>query len=147
MIVRLYRRSHDAKASDQRSVARQVVGESTTSLASALGFLAAKSALSKLVMVSLSLYIYQSHRLFTLNLNHLYVWGVVFLLRDFIYYWVHRTEHRVRLLWASHMIHHSPDTIGFTTAIRVPWMEALYKPWLGLWVPLIGFNPVAFFAK
>ena len=35
-------------------------------------------------------------------------------------------------------------TIGFTTAIRVPWMETVYKPRFGLWVPLIGINPVAF---
>jgi sterol desaturase/sphingolipid hydroxylase (fatty acid hydroxylase superfamily) len=118
--------------------------ESTTSLASAAGFLLAKNALSKLVMVTLSLYIYNNFRLFNLDLTDLRIWAVVFLFRDFIYYWVHRTEHKVKMLWASHMIHHSPETIGFATAIRVPWMEAIYKPWIGLWVPLIGFNPVAF---
>jgi sterol desaturase/sphingolipid hydroxylase (fatty acid hydroxylase superfamily) len=118
--------------------------ESTTSLASAAGFLLAKNALSKLVMVSLSLYIYTEHRLFTLDLSNLWIWAGVFLLRDFVYYWVHRSEHKLKVLWASHMIHHSPETIGFATAIRVPWMEAIYKPWIGLWVPLLGFNPVAF---
>lgn len=120
------------------------VRESTTSIASAVVFLLAKSLLSKLVMLSLSLYLYREHRLFTLDLSNAWVWVGVFLLRDFIYYWVHRTEHKVKVLWASHMIHHSPDSIGFATAIRVPWMEAIYKPWIGLWVPLIGFNPVAF---
>ncbi len=118
--------------------------ESTTSLVSAAGFLAAKNVLSKLVMVSLSMYIYTHYRLFNLDLNNLWVWAGVFLFRDFVYYWVHRSEHKVKMLWASHMIHHSPETIGFATAIRVPWMEAIYKPWIGLWVPLIGFNPVAF---
>jgi sterol desaturase/sphingolipid hydroxylase (fatty acid hydroxylase superfamily) len=52
----------------------------------------------------------------------------------------------VRVLWASHLVHHSPERIGFTTAVRVPWMEAVYKPWLSLWVPLLGFNPLAFIA-
>ena len=118
--------------------------ESATSLASAAGFLVAKNVLSKLVIFSLSLYLYREHRFFTLDLSNVYVWVGVFFLRDFIYYWVHRTEHKVRLLWASHMVHHSPDTIGFATAIRVPWMEAVYKPWIGMWVPLLGFNPVAF---
>ncbi len=118
--------------------------ESATSLVSALSFLAAKSVVSKLVMLSLALYVYDSHRLMTLDLGKAWVWVGVFLMRDFIYYWVHRTEHRVRVLWASHMVHHSPDTIGFATAVRVPWMEAIYKPWLGLWVPLIGFHPAAF---
>jgi sterol desaturase/sphingolipid hydroxylase (fatty acid hydroxylase superfamily) len=120
------------------------LSESTTSLASAAGFLLAKSLLSKLVLVSLSLTIYNNYRIFTLDLSNLWIWVGVFLLRDFIYYWVHRTEHMVKLLWASHMVHHSPETIGFATAIRVPWMEAIYKPWIGLWVPLLGFNPVAF---
>jgi sterol desaturase/sphingolipid hydroxylase (fatty acid hydroxylase superfamily) len=122
------------------------LNESATSLVSGVAFMATKSLVSKLVMLSLSLYVYRNFRLTTLNLGNSWVWVGVFLLRDFIYYWVHRVEHRVRVLWASHMIHHSPDTIGFATAVRVPWMEALYKPWLGLWLPLIGFNPVAFVA-
>ena len=68
----------------------------------------------------------------------------MFVIRDFVYYWVHRGEHRIGLLWASHLVHHSPESMGFTHAVRVPWMEAVYKPWLGLWVPLFGFNPLAF---
>ena len=66
----------------------------------------------------------------------------MFLIRDLVYYTEHRIEHRVRALWASHMIHHSPETIGAATAIRLPWMEALYKPWFSLWMPLIGFDPL-----
>ena len=123
---------------------RGALHDSATSVVSAVSFLAAKSVLSKLVMLSLSMYVYESHRLFTLDLGSPWVWLGVFLLRDLAYYWVHRTEHRVKVLWASHLIHHSPDTIGFSTAVRVPWMEAFYKPWLGLWVPLIGFHPAAF---
>ncbi len=119
------------------------IAESRTSIVSAASFLAAKSLLSKVVLLSLSMAVY-SHRLFTLNLHNMFVWVAVFLVRDFIYYWVHRTEHKARVLWASHMVHHSPDTIGFATAVRVPWMEAIYKPWIGLWVPLIGFHPAAF---
>jgi sterol desaturase/sphingolipid hydroxylase (fatty acid hydroxylase superfamily) len=122
------------------------VAESATSLVSGVTFIVTKTLVSKLVMLSLSLYVYRTHRLTTLDLSNSWVWVGVFFLRDVIYYWVHRVEHRVRMLWASHMIHHSPDTIGFATAVRVPWMEAIYKPWLGLWVPLIGFNPLAFVA-
>jgi sterol desaturase/sphingolipid hydroxylase (fatty acid hydroxylase superfamily) len=35
-----------------------------------------------------------------------------------------------------------PQSISPTTAIRLPWMEALYKPWFSLWMPLIGFDPL-----
>jgi sterol desaturase/sphingolipid hydroxylase (fatty acid hydroxylase superfamily) len=52
----------------------------------------------------------------------------------------------VRVLWASHLIHHSIERFSFTSAVRLPWMESLYKPLLGLWVPLLGFHPAAFAA-
>jgi len=122
---------------------RDDVGSARTSLTSGLAFIVVKSIVSKLAVASLALLVYDQFRLFTLDLANPWVWVVVFVMRDFIYYWVHRAEHRIRLLWASHMVHHSPQTIGFTTAVRVPWMEAVYKPWLGLWLPLIGFHPVA----
>ena len=122
---------------------RDEVGSIRTSLTSALAFVATKSLLSKAVVTSVALFLYEHYRIFTLDLLNPWVWIGVLVLRDFIYYWVHRAEHRIRLLWASHMVHHSPETIGFTTAVRVPWMEAVYKPWLGLWLPLIGFHPVA----
>ena len=118
-------------------------GSTRTSITSGLAFLAVKSLVSKLAVASLALFVYDQFRLFTLDLANPWVWIGVFVLRDFIYYWMHRAEHRIRLLWASHMVHHSPETIGFTTAVRVPWMEAVYKPWLGLWLPLVGFHPVA----
>jgi sterol desaturase/sphingolipid hydroxylase (fatty acid hydroxylase superfamily) len=121
--------------------------ESTvTSITSGLAFLAVKMIVSKLAFATLALVVYDRFRVFDLDLANPLVWIGVFVLRDLIYYWVHRAEHRIRLLWASHMVHHSPESIGFTTAVRVPWMEAIYKPWVGLWVPLIGFNPVAFIA-
>ena len=30
-----------------------------------------------------------------------------------------------------------------TSAVRIPWMEAVYKPWFSLWMPLLGFHPLA----
>jgi sterol desaturase/sphingolipid hydroxylase (fatty acid hydroxylase superfamily) len=120
------------------------VTDAATSILSGVAFLVTKNVVAKLAMLTLSVYVYEHWRLFDLDLGNLWVWAGVFVMRDFIYYWVHRAEHRVKVLWASHMVHHSPETIGFATAVRVPWMEAVYKPWLGLWVPLIGFNPVAF---
>ena len=70
----------------------------------------------------------------------------MFVLRDFVYYWIHRAEHTFAGLWASHLVHHSPTKLSYTTAIRMPWMEALYKPALALWAPLLGFHPGAFAA-
>ena len=118
-------------------------GSTRTSLVSGAAFLIVKGAVGKAAAIAVALFVYDHLRLFTLDLTSPWVWLGAFVARDVVYYWVHRAEHRVRLLWASHMVHHSPETIGFTTAVRVPWMEALYKPWFGLWLPLIGFHPVA----
>lgn len=49
----------------------------------------------------------------------------------------------MRILWASHLVHHSLERFTFTSAVRLPWMESLYKPALVLWVPFLGFHPVA----
>jgi sterol desaturase/sphingolipid hydroxylase (fatty acid hydroxylase superfamily) len=114
-----------------------------TSLVSGVAFMAVKQVVGKLAFTTLALIVFERFRLFTLDLANPLTWIGMFVARDAVYYWVHRAEHRVRVLWASHMVHHSPETIGFTTAIRVPWMEAVYKPWFGLWVPLFGFHPVA----
>ncbi len=114
-----------------------------TTLTSGIAFLAVKATVSKLAATSLAIFVYENLRLWTLDLSNPLVWIGVLVIRDLVYYWVHRGEHRLSMLWASHMIHHSPETIGFATALRVPWMEAVYKPWFGLWLPLLGFNPVA----
>ncbi len=114
-----------------------------TTFASGLAFLIVKGIVGKLAITTLALFVFDHFRLLTLDLSNTWVWVAVFVARDFIYYWVHRAEHSIRVLWASHMVHHSPETIGFVTALRVPWMEAVYKPWFGLWLPLIGFHPFA----
>ncbi len=118
------------------------VKSSFTSIASGAGFLVAKTVFEKLIFLALAFAMYEV-RLFDLPLGNPLVWIGVLFLRDFIYYWVHRAEHTTRFLWASHLIHHSPRNIDMTSAVRIPWMEAMYKPWFSLWMPLIGFHPLA----
>lgn len=120
-------------------------GGSATSLVAGAAYLAAKGIVSKVLMFGVALAVYE-HRLFDLDWRNPWVWLGIFAGRDFAYYWIHRAEHRVRVLWASHMVHHSLERFSFTSAVRLPWMEAVYKPVLALWVPLLGFHPVAFAA-
>ncbi len=119
---------------------------SMTSISAGLAYISAKGIVSKVVSFAVAMYIYNNHRLFDVSPANPLVWVGIFLCRDFVYYWIHRTEHRVKVLWASHMIHHSSEEFTFTTAVRMPWMEALYKPALGFWAPLLGFHPLAFAA-
>ncbi len=119
---------------------------STTSVTAGIAYITAKGIVSKLLVFGLAMYIYDHHRIFDPSPTNLFVWLTVFVCRDFIYYWIHRAEHQVKVLWASHMVHHSSEEFSFTTAVRMPWMEALYKPALSLWAPLLGFHPAAFAA-
>lgn len=115
------------------------------SVTGGVAYLVTKAVVAKGLVFAVALHIY-THRIFDIDWKNPAVWVGVFVARDFVYYWIHRAEHRVRILWASHMIHHSIDRFSFTAAVRLPWMESLYKPVLWLWAPAIGFHPAAFAA-
>ncbi len=119
---------------------------SMTSIIAGVSYIVAKGIVSKAIAFAVAMYVYDHHRLFDLEATNPMVWLAVFVCRDFAYYWIHWAEHRVKILWSSHMIHHSSEEFTFTTAVRMPWMESLYKPILGLWAPLLGFHPLAFAA-
>lgn len=73
-------------------------------------------------------------RLFSLGEGPLR-WVVGMIAWDFAYYWLHRWEHGVRLLWATHVSHHSSERYNLSTALRQPW-----TPFLGLALfPPLGF--------
>jgi len=69
-------------------------------------------------------------------------WGLAVIVADFTYYWMHRWEHEVRILWAHHSVHHSSSEYNLTTALRLAWIEGLIE-WL-FFVPMIllGFGVV-----
>jgi len=42
---------------------------------------------------------------------------------DFFYYWFHRMQHRVPLLWRQHRLHHTEQDLNVTTTQRHHWLE------------------------
>ena len=65
-----------------------------------------------------------------------------FVADDFAYYLFHRSAHRVRWFWASHVVHHSSEAYNLSTALRQTWtgfvsLNFLFR--LPLFV--IGFPP------
>lgn len=64
------------------------------------------------------------------------------VLQDFFYYWFHRASHRIRWMWAAHVVHHSSERMNFSTAFRQSLMYPLAGMWI-FWLPLviIGFDP------
>jgi sterol desaturase/sphingolipid hydroxylase (fatty acid hydroxylase superfamily) len=68
-------------------------------------------------------------------------WACLVVLEDLCFYTFHRASHRCRILWASHVTHHSSEHYNLSVAFRQTWM-----PFLGIlfWLPLalIGFDPL-----
>lgn len=71
------------------------------------------------------------------------IWTTILciVLIDFLYYWEHRIEHRVRVLWSYHSIHHSSPIYNYTTALRVSFIDSFITWVFYLPAILIGFHP------
>lgn len=54
-------------------------------------------------------------------------WAGLILGVDFLYYWVHRLGHDIRLFWAVHVTHHSSTEFNLTTGFRSSVFEPLYR--------------------
>lgn len=53
--------------------------------------------------------------------------GIAFLLFDWSFYWWHRANHRVPLLWRFHNVHHTDPDLDVTTAFRFHAVEIAYS--------------------
>lgn len=80
-----------------------------------------------------------AHRLVDLGTGAL-GWTVALLGWEFSFYWHHRWSHEVRILWASHVNHHSSLHYNLSTALRQEWTPftnlVLLPPWA-----LLGVRP------
>jgi sterol desaturase/sphingolipid hydroxylase (fatty acid hydroxylase superfamily) len=70
-----------------------------------------------------------------------WAFGLTLLASDFVYYWKHRAEHRVRFMWAYHSVHHSSEEFNLTTAFRLPWLGGFTVMMVYLPLVLAGCNP------
>ncbi len=75
-----------------------------------------------------------------------YWFVLAFVLDDLAYYVFHRSAHRVRLFWASHVVHHSSQHYNLSTALRQTWTGFFSLGFLfRLPLFLIGFPPAMIF--
>jgi sterol desaturase/sphingolipid hydroxylase (fatty acid hydroxylase superfamily) len=85
-----------------------------------------------------------SLRLWTIPLDT--AWGLLllFVATEFCYYWAHRGGHRIRWMWASHAVHHTPEELHLASAFRLGVTDLVSGGWL-FYVPLyvLGFQPLA----
>ena len=105
-------------------------------------------ALVGAAVVGMAVWVYQFH-LFEIGLafrQWWWAWILCFLLDDLAYYVFHRSAHRVRWFWASHVIHHSSQHYNLSTALRQTWTGFFSLGFLfRLPLFLIGFPPAMVF--
>lgn len=58
----------------------------------------------------------------SLSASDWWVWVLAIVGADLGYYAQHRMQHRVRLFWAAHSVHHSSQHFNMSTAVRLPWL-------------------------
>jgi sterol desaturase/sphingolipid hydroxylase (fatty acid hydroxylase superfamily) len=112
--------------------------DSRTSLSMGFGFLIVEGGW-KLVTVIAMVAIYDATPL-RLSSHDWWAWVILFFADDLAYYLYHRTHHEIRLLWASHVVHHSSRRYNLSTALRQTWTPFTALPF---WLPLaaIGLPP------
>ncbi|MCE2828483.1 MAG: sterol desaturase family protein, partial [Sphingomonadales bacterium] len=117
--------------------------DTLTSLAFGVGSTVA-GALTAGLVVALFYGAYQ-YRLFDIGWMW-WAWIVCFVVDDLAYYLFHRSAHRVRWFWASHVNHHSSQHYNLSTALRQSWTGFLALGFIfRLPLVLIGFDPAMVF--
>ena len=92
-----------------------------------------------------------------LRLDHILGEGIVtqlgaallaYLIFDFFYYWLHRAQHAIPVLWDQHAVHHSDTAVNVTTNVRHHWTETMLYA-LAIYLPmaiLFRLPPVTVYA-
>jgi sterol desaturase/sphingolipid hydroxylase (fatty acid hydroxylase superfamily) len=83
-----------------------------------------------------------------LSVKNPLTWVIAFLLYDLSYYWMHRMHHEIKILWATHSVHHHGEDYNLATALRQTstgwlWKWIFYLPMIILGIPGEVFITVA----
>ncbi len=118
--------------------------ETAASLAVTLGHKVA-GALSVGLVMAPSIWLHE-HRLFSLSLDTVWAWALLFFGVELAYYVQHAALHHVNWFWATHSVHHSPTKLNLSAGIRLGWTGQLSGAFV-FFLPLIwlGFHPLAVF--
>ena len=71
---------------------------------------------------------------------------ILFVVRDFVQWNIHRLLHHSPWLWEFHKVHHSVEQMGFAAHLRYHWMETvIYRTLEYIPLAMIGFGLHDFF--
>jgi alkylglycerol monooxygenase len=89
-------------------------------------------------------WIYNHVRLVDLGRHPAVAWIVALVGVDFIYYWWHRTSHRVNLLWAAHAVHHQSEDYNLAVALRQAVLTPFTSLPFSLPLAMLGVPPLVY---
>ena len=107
------------EAAEERALVGYDAKDTATSLSMGVGHLVIGAAW-KVVMVAIYAAIHVASP-FKLPTDAWWTWVALFFADDLAFYCYHRGHHRVRLFWATHVVHHSSQHYNFSTALRQDW--------------------------
>jgi sterol desaturase/sphingolipid hydroxylase (fatty acid hydroxylase superfamily) len=81
------------------------------------------------------------YQVFSLS-NVIVYWIMLLVFEDFLYYWLHRFDHEIRLFWAVHVTHHSSQQLNFSVGFRSSVFQPLYRFIYFIPLALLGFKPL-----
>lgn len=85
-------------------------------------------------------WIYNNYAVFDIP-NKWYVWLILLLATDLVWYWYHRLGHEINFLWAAHIVHHQSEEFNLTAAARITTIQAVFRNVFWCALPLVGFHP------
>lgn len=83
-------------------------------------------------------YLHQHFALFNIQ-PAWWLWIVLLLATDFLWYWYHRFGHEINLFWGFHVVHHSSEEFNYTAGTRITYFQAIIRTLFWSLLPIIGF--------
>src|SRR4051812_13732144 len=119
---------------------KYTVGNTTMNLA--IGAIDQTCSLFYFTLLYLVLkYVYTHFRIFEMR-NNWQQWVWAYIAIDFLSYWYHRFSHRINILWAGHVTHHSSEHFNFTNGFRTSLFQGINRIIFWSCLPLFGFSPL-----
>lgn len=83
-------------------------------------------------------YLHQHFALFNIQPSW-WLWIVLLVATDFLWYWYHRFGHEINLFWGFHVVHHSSEEFNYTAGTRITYFQAIIRTLFWSLLPIIGF--------
>jgi sterol desaturase/sphingolipid hydroxylase (fatty acid hydroxylase superfamily) len=84
--------------------------------------------------------VYRTYHIFEIGTSW-YMWIILLLATDLVWYWYHRLGHEINILWGTHIVHHQSEEFNYTVSARITIFQAFIRTGFWCFLPLMGFHP------